>query len=765
MLRRLPSFVLSTAAAAFLAGSLACGPRPAAGPTAAPGSPDEAARWRARAARTTITRDDWGVPHVVGERDADAVFGLLYAQCEDDFPRVERNFLLALGRLAEAEGEQELMRDLRQRLYIEPAELRAQYDAAEPSLRALMDAWADGINYFLHTHPEVRPRVLTRFEPWMALAFSEGSIGGDLERISLDGLAALYGDAAGPVAARELPPASDPLLEPSGSNGIAIGPSRSASGKPLLLINPHTSFFFREEAHVQSGEGLDAYGAITWGQFFVYQGWNRRVAWMHTSSTVDNIDEYRETITRGGDGSLFAQHGAAQLPVAAERVELAYRTAQQTLATKAFTIYRTQHGPVVRKEGERWISVALMHKPVEALTQSFVRTKARSYDEFRAAMLLYANSSNNTVFADAAGTIAYFHAGFVPRRDPSFDWTKPVDGADPRTAWGAPHTLDESPHVKDPPIGWIQNTNDGPYSSAGPDSPRASAFPAYFDAVGETPRGVSATRVLSESRTLFTPESLLAVAFDPRMPELEAQVPQLLAAWDALPAADARRARTAAAVAALRGWDFRWSATSTATTVGVLWAEALWAEAVAPAKAASVSPYTWMRAVATPAQRLAALDAVVAKLAADFGPALPAWGAINRLQRLTPDIDARFSDEAPSIEVPFAPGRWGSLASFAVAPRPDLKKRYGVSGNSFVAVVELGEGSEHAKGGRVRARAVTVGGLSSDPRSPHFDDQSLLYSRGQLRDVYFWADELAGHVAARYRPGDLRGTARGSRDL
>lgn len=487
---------------------------------------------------------------------------MLYAQCEDDFPRVEQNFLQALGRLAEAEGEQALMRDLRQRLFIDPQELRAQY-AAEPRLRAPMDAWADGINF-----------------------------------------------------------------------------------------------------------------------------------------------------------------------------------------------YRTQHGPVVRSEGSRsahrWIAVSLMHKPVEALTQSFRRTKARSYDEFRAVMRLGANSSNNNVFADAAGTIAYFHAGFVPRRDPSFDWTKPVDGADPRAAWRGLHPFEERPNVKDPAVGWIQNTNDGPYSAAGPDSPRAADFPAYFDAVGETPRGISATRVLSEHRTAFTPESLLAAAFDPRLPELEAQVPLLLAAWDGLAAADPLRARTSAAIATLRGWDFRWSATSTATTIGVLWAEALWAAAAAPAKAASLSPYVWMHTVATAAQRLAALDAVLTKLAADFGggqPIIPPWGAINRFQRISPEIEPRFFDDAPSIPVPFAPGRWGSLASFAVAPRPDLKKRYGVSGKSFVAVVELGK---H----RVRARAVTAGGLSSDPASKHFDDQGLLYSRGQLRDVYFYPDELAGHVERFYRPGD-----------
>src|SRR5512143_942371 len=129
-----------------------------------------------------------------------------------------------------------------------------------------MNAWADGLNYFLSRHPEVKPRVIQRFEPWMALAFSEGSIGGDIEDISLQGLEAFYGGTAPRVTALD----DGRPAEPTGSNGIAIAPSNTASHHALLLINPHTSFFFRSEAQMTSDEGLNAYGAPTWGQFFIY---------------------------------------------------------------------------------------------------------------------------------------------------------------------------------------------------------------------------------------------------------------------------------------------------------------------------------------------------------------------------------------------------------------------------------------------------------------------------------------------------------------
>ena len=158
-----------------------------------PVNPD-VAKFQPRAQGITIIRDDWGVPHIYGKTDADVVFGLMYAQAEDDFNRVETNFINSQGRLAEAEGESEIWRDLRMKLFIDPEDMKAQYSESPPWLKALMDGWADGLNFYLATHPDVKPRVITKFEPWMALSFSEGSIGGDIERVNLRELEAFYGD-------------------------------------------------------------------------------------------------------------------------------------------------------------------------------------------------------------------------------------------------------------------------------------------------------------------------------------------------------------------------------------------------------------------------------------------------------------------------------------------------------------------------------------------------------------------------------------------
>jgi acyl-homoserine-lactone acylase len=704
----------------------------------APAPEAERARWRGHAERVTITRDDWGIAHVRGRTDADAVFGMIYAQAEDDFPRIEANYLTALGRSAEADGEKAVWADLRARLYMDPDDLRARYAASPDWLKRLMDAWADGLNYYLATHPGVRPRAITRFEPWMALSFSEGSIGGDIERIDLASLAAFY-SKRGPAAAAADP---DPDPERRGSNGFAIAPPNSASGKALLLINPHTSFFFRAEQQVASGEGLNAYGAATWGQFFIYQGFNERAGWMHTSSGVDVVDEFVETVERK-DGGLFYRYGNELRPVATRTVSVAYRAADGSMASRWFETYRTHHGPIVREADGKWVAFAMMHKPVEALQQSFLRTKARDHESFLKVAELKANSSNNTVFADAKGNIAYHHPHFIPVRDDRFDYARPVDGSDPRTDWRGLHGLSDAPRVLNPPNGWIQNTNNWPYSAAGPHSPRATDFPRYMDSFGENHRGLAALRLLGEKRKLSL-EGLSDLAYDPYQPAFAELIPGLVEAWERLSGDTGLKAKLMRPIGFLKAWDYRWAEDSVATTLAMFWAEPLYEEARKAGRplGETVSSIAGL----SDRRKLEALAQAMDRLRREFGRWNVEWGEVNRFQRLTGDIAHPFSDAAPSIPVGFTSGRWGSLASFGAAPRNGTKRWYGTGGNSFVAVVEFGE--------RVRARAVTAGGESGNPGSPHFNDQAQRYATGDLREVYFYPDQLAGHTERVYRPGE-----------
>ena len=704
----------------------------------------ETVQWERQAKNVTIIRDDWGVAHITGKTDADAVFGMLYAQAEDDFNRVEVNYLNALGRLAEAQGEGEIYSDLRMKLFVAPADLKTKYQASPLWLKKLMNAFADGLNYYLYKHPEVKPKVITRFEPWMALSFTEGSIGGDIESINLKQLAAFYGKSPeARVAINDKPHDG----EPRGSNGFAIAPKNTANGHSLLLINPHTSFFFRDEVQVTSGEGLNAYGAVTWGQFFVYQGFNERCGWMHTSSYADNVDEYLETVVKKvtkKDVRYFYRYGNGERPLTASKIVIPYKTAGG-MANKEFTVYRTHHGPVIREADGKWISVRLMNEPIKALTQSYSRTKARDYRSFRQTMELHTNSSNNTIYADADGNTAYFHANFIPRREMRFDWTKPVNGSDPATEWKGVLSIDETPVLFNPASGWLYNTNNSPWSAAGTNSPKKSDYPGYIDSNSENARGLHAIRVL-ENKKDFTPDALIAAAYDSYLPAFETMIPALIKAWDKAPTDNPLKAKLTEQVALLRSWDLRWSANSVATSVAVYWGEDVLRRV---SRGASLRAGALMEqqlvANATDEQLLQSLAAAADKLAADFGSWETPWGEINRFQRLTGDIVQPFNDAQPSLPVAFPSARWGSLASFGARTYPGTKKMYGTSGNSFVAVVEFGP--------RVRAKAATAGGLNGNPTSKHFNDQAMRYSTGDLREVYFYEDQLTGHTERKYHPG------------
>jgi acyl-homoserine-lactone acylase len=710
----------------------------------------ELAEWQEQAKNITIIRDDWGIAHVYGKTDADAVFGAIYAQAEDDFNRIETNYLNSMGRLAEAEGENAIWRDLRMKLFIDPEEMKKLYAAAPTDLRKLMDAWADGLNFFLASHPGVKPRVITRFEPWMPLTFSEGSIGGDIERVNLNNLEAFYGkpasatgdEATGHRSQATALPSQESIApyhdddEPRGSNGIAIGPSNTVNKRSLLLINPHTSFFFRSELQMVSEEGLNAYGASTWGQFFIYQGFNDKAGWMHTSSSVDNIDDYLETISRK-DGGIFYKHGSEEKPVAQKVITVPYKT-PNGMATREFRTYRTHHGPIVRELDGKWVAIRLMEEPLKALEQSWGRTKTRNLQEYLKVMELHTNSSNNTLFADAEGNFAYLHSNFVPRRDTMFNWARPVDGSNPATDWKGVHSVSESPNVINPKSGWVYNTNNFPYSAAGPDSPKQTDYPRYMDPGSENARGIHAVRVLQGKKD-FTLDRLLAAAFDSYMPTFETSIPPLLKAYDAAAADHPLKAKLREPIEMLRGWDYRWSASSVPTSLGVFYSSSGGGRGGRGGAAADST-------VPAPERLLRQLSAAVDRLEADFGSWKTPWGDINRFQRISPEIVHPFDDSKPSIPVMFTSATYGSLASFGAAPRNGTKKWYGTSGNSFVAVVEFGKDS-------VRARAVSAGGESGDPNSKHFGDQATRYATGNLRQVYFYRNQLKGHTEREYQPG------------
>jgi acyl-homoserine-lactone acylase len=709
----------------------------------------EISRWEKQAKQVTIIRDNWGIPHIYGKTDADAVFGLMYAQCEDDFKRVEMNYIEKLGRMAEVKGESELYNDLLHRLVLDSADAVKDYNKAPAWLKKLCNAFADGINFFLYKNPRVKPALLTRFKPWYPLLWTDGSIGAiNTAGLNTNDLKNLYGNESNPVSQTEI---KEEVL--TGSNGFAFSPKITESGNAILYINPHVTFYFRPEVHMVSEEGLNAYGAVTWGQFFIYQGFNEHCGWIHTSSAVDAADAYIEKISKTKNGWLYEYDGK-QKPVMEKKIVLKYKSGS-AYEIKNINALFTHHGPIMAKRNVRpddpvgrgqWLSVKADNRIMNGLIQSWQRTKAKSFADFKKTLDLKGNISNNTVYADAEGNIAYWHGNRIPKKDTQYDWSYPVDGSTSATEWKGYHDIGETILSINPPNGWLQNCNSTPFTAAGDNSPKKENFPVYMAPDGENFRGINAVRVLNETHQ-YNLDKVIKAGYDTRLAAFEVLVPALVTAFETSVAYnDSLYALLAGPIAVLKNWDYRSAENSIATTLAVYWGEKNLSAINRSPGADQVERIKYFAGNASAETLLTSLLGTIRELENKFGRWQIQWGAINLFQRISPDIENKFDDSKPGFPVGYASSQWGMLPSYTSRSFPNTKKRYGVNGNSFVAVVEFGK--------KIKAKSLLAGGQSGDENSPHFFDQGEMYSKGVFKDVLFYKEDVLKKAERTYHPGD-----------
>jgi acyl-homoserine lactone acylase PvdQ len=638
--------------------------------------------------------------------------------------------------MAEVRGESELYTDLLHRLVLDSAGAVADYKKSPAWLQTLLNAYADGINYYLYKHPEVQPVLLQRFQPWYPLLWTDGSIGAiSTADVSEDELKAFY---TGGNALSGTPKKRDNEIL-TGSNGFAFAPSITASGKAILYINPHVTFYFRPEVHMASEEGLNAYGAVTWGQFFIYQGFNAHCGWMHTSSAVDISDVYTEKVSKRGAAYVYEYEGLKKL-VTEKKITLRYN-ANGRLQTKTIITYATHHGPVMAKRDGRWVSVKAVNRSLNGLVQSWQRTKAKGFADYKNVMALNANTSNNTVYADAEGNIAYWHGNFIPVRDTAYDWAKAVDGSTARTEWKGLHTVNQTVHLYNPPNGWIQNCNSTPFTAAGAYSPKRANYPAYMAPDGENFRGINAVRVLSGKKN-YTLDSVIAAGYDTYLSAFEVLVPALVNAF-----AQHDDASLTEPMSILKSWNYRCDTASVATTLAVEWGTQLLPQLQQfEFEGDQVERTKAFAAGATPQQLVQSFAATINRLKSTWGIWQVPWGRINRFQRVSGGVDQAYNDSLPSLPVPFAASTWGMLPSYVSRTFPGTRQRYGVNGNSFVCAVEFGK--------KVKAKSLLAGGQSGDPRSPHFFDQGRMYTQGKFKDVLFYKEDVEKEAKRTYHPGE-----------
>lgn len=700
----------------------------------------------------TIYRDSFGVPHVFGKTDASVVFGLMYAQCEDNFWQLETDLVRYVGRAAEIDGEKGLANDLAYRVFEVERLSKTEYERLPAKSKALCDAFAAGMNYFLAKSPQIKPRLITRFEPWHILAENRmGKVSG-AARIGLRPGEIHMGTLETPGAPQSAGRSDEVDFavfqswfderkeEPiEGSNMWAVAPSKSASGKALLLINPHVGFFGggqRYEAHLRSDEGMNVYGFAILGTPYIRSGFTPNLGWSHTNNYADTADAYLETFD-DPKNPLAYRYGGGYRTAVEWTDELKVKTAAG-VETRRYRFRKTHHGPIIGAQNGKPVSArgAKVEEGGE-LEQRFAMNRARNFAEFKAALDQRALTGSNTIYADRAGNIYYVHGNAIPRRNPKFDWSKTVDGADPEADWPEDpskryHPLDELPHLFNPKSGYLQNCNSTPFLTTSENNPRKEDFPAYLAPEEDTARAKSSRRILSEKEK-FSFEEWTRAATDTTVNEAAPVVTRLIAAWFELKDSEpALYEKLAPAIRELSHWDFQAKTDSAATTLYLLNHE----RASRDGKNLDFDA------------RLRLLETVMGDLEKSFGTWRVEWGEINRLQRVHSSGEEAFSDERQSWPVRGGSGTAGVIFTYNARAEKGQKRRYGTSGNTFVSVVEFGK--------QVRARSVLVFGQSADPKSPHHTDQAELYAQGKFKDVRFTLNEIKANLERAYHPGETR---------
>ena len=676
-------------------------------------------------ARTvTIYRDTYGVPHVFGRTDASTVFGFAYAQAEDNFWRVEENFIHALGRASEIYGERTVDEDRLNRALEIPKFAREEYARLDNRMRSLCDAYAMGFNYYLARHPEVRPRLLTKIEPWYTLAFIRYNY-------YQNGFAH---DPALRRAKLQTAAIETDLKRHTGSNGWVINPSRSATGHAMLFINPHLPFFGSGqvyEGHVHSDEGWNFTGYTRFGFPFPYVGHNENGGWVSTDNAADLTDVYMETFDDPARPLAYKYGNGYRL--ATERVEEIQVKTATGLETRKFTMRKTHHGPILAARDGKMLALRMAkHGSDGWLREWYDMTRSKSLAELKRAMTPLNMLFGNVMYADRQGNTWYLYNGAVPKRDPRFDWTKPVDGSDPATEWQGYHTIDELPQLTNPKTGWMQNCNTTPFLLTSEGNPDPKQFPKYMVQEGDNPRGAISREILA-SKPKFTFEEWTRFAFDTRVMNAGKRLPELIAALkkDLDSQSQSGDSRLREVYDELVRWNRQSTNDSVAMTIF-----SLWHDRVSDERSENVAPE----------KQLAILKEVIDTLQRDFGTWKVAWGELSRLQRIDESKGEDFQDSRASLMVPGVNGNDGAVFTFYAAPMRGQKRRYGVAGGSYVSVVEFAP--------KVRALSVHTFGASGDPKNKHYMDQAALYARGEFKPAWLTLADIRANLEAAYHPGE-----------
>ncbi|MCP4219824.1 MAG: hypothetical protein GY765_34650, partial [bacterium] len=645
---------------------------------------------------------------------------------------IEEFYLEALGKKAEVHGVKDLAYDILHCAMEIKTHAKAEYKRLSPKMRAICNAYADGLNYYLALHPEVKPRLIKRFEPWHALA-------GELAMWSLYGYQ-WHGITDTEILAYALP--ADVLeslspkkatAPPAGNcNQWAVGPTKSASGNAMLLIDLHVPLDTAHEAHLHSDEGLNFYGYTLYGHsMFPDFGFNSHLGWTYTNNYTDWTDVYEVTFDLPHKPLAYRyDNGHREATQWRESVKVKTAAGIRSLE---ITFHKTHHGPILaQRKGKHLAMKVGKIKEGGVSAQIYAMALSANLEQFQAALDLNALVNQNIAYADDKGNIYYVYNGLIPKRAPGFDWRQPVDGSTKKTEWSTFHSLAERPQLLNPASGYIQNCNSSPFTTTDKPNLKASDFPTYMVGPGDIDnyRSKMSRRLLQGDKKFTFPQWCL-LSFDTTILGAEDYIREIKEDWNKLRLADKERAEgLKEVIGALENWDRRSTLDSVPTTLFSIWYAELPSEA-------EVEKEKWCV--------VRVLEDAVKTLEKNFGTWRVPWGQINRLQRRDLRVNQPFSDKRKSLPVVGAVGWPGTMFHFFSEAQPGQKRRYGTYARGCTAVVEFAP--------TLRAKSIIPYGQSMDPASPHYFDQAPYYASGRMKPVFFTLKEIKANLEAAYVPG------------
>ncbi len=701
--------------------------------------------------QVTIHRDKYGVPHIFGDTDESVIFGYGYAQAEDYFWQVEDSYILALGRYSEVAGPKGINSDLLNHAFEIVATSKRDYAALDAVSQRLYAAFVAGINHFLSTHPQVRPRMIRTFEPWHVLAHYRH-------------LALELGFRFTGLGSETLPRRNPQIWAATGSNGWALGDSRTASGNAMLLANPHMPWFGfaqLQEAHLASkglpeGEPWNFTGAGFYGSPVLALGHNDQLGWTLVTNQPDIADTWRIRFSKPDDPLAYEYDGKYRQAQEWEDTIRVRKT--RGMESRKYTFRKTHHGPIVAEEEEsldgtgQTMLAAQIAGLFEAvpMRQSLQMIKARNLPDFRSAVASMQILYMNVMYADSQKNIWFVYTGRVPRRNPRFDWSQPVEGNDPATNWLGIHGLDELPQVLNPPAGFLQNCNSTPFQVTDGENPLARNFPPYMvgDGDRQTRRSLRSLEILRGMSNCSLADFQQA-AFDTEVYWARHELPNYARELQVLVTSNPElAARVKPYLDHLLAWDARITPKSTAATLCHAWYEQLYG---------MTYPGEVLREIYRdkPAKQLEALARAAERLQHLHGNWQVPYAKLYRSQRLphlADLVDARFDDDSPSLPMLGGHGPMGVVFTQYYSPSLRIPwvisqtQRYGIVGTSYLAAWEFTPSG-------VRGASLVPFGTNGERNSDHFFDQAELLSNQQLKPELFTRQEVLAGAVRSYHPG------------